>query len=544
MRRAPVWQVVLIIAGIISAVCLAAAGLFLLLTREAPASGGAYTEAMAGSPQALTPLLAAFNDPDRDLTSLLFSGLTRLQKDGALQPDLADSWQVSEDGKTYTFRLRGNAEWHDGRPVSADDAVFTFQTLGSKDLPTDPELVALWAQVKPEKVDPSTVRLTLAQPFAPFLSYTTIGLAPSHLLRGVAPKDIAAAAKNAVGSGPFRLKDASLERVMLEANPKAYNGRPLLDALDFRFFKDDASVAAALVAGQVDGALLYPSVGKDVAGRVRATPTVTMRPMSRGNATVLFLNAVNPLFQNKSLRQALSYGVNREGLVDTALDGFGRPADGPIAPDWWAYNGDVKRYEFNPEQAGKLLDDAGWKAGGSGIREKEGQPLRFSLLTNNDKGRVAVGEALARDYKRLGIQVDLQASGITGLMQNFLIPRKYESILFGMESGYDPDPYPYWHSTQATAEGLNVASYGNPDVDKLLERGRTTTNTDERKQLYAQFQQRFAEEMPSIVLYYPLYVYAQAKRVRGVEVAPLYDTSSRFYNIKNWYTETQRVLGP
>ena len=124
-----------------------------------------------------------------------------------------------------------------------------------------------------------------------------------------------------------------------------------------------------------------------------------------------------------------------------------------------------------------------------------------------------------------------------------LFRSKYESILFGMDPGYDPDPYPYWHSSQATAEGLNVAAYANGDVDKLLERARTTVSLDERKQLYAQFQQRFAEEQPSIVLYHPMYAYVQSKRVRGLDSSPLYDTSFRFYNIKDWYTETQRTLG-
>lgn len=543
MRRTPLWQVGLFLLVSITAFGLMAAFGFQVLSHEVPAPGGTYTEAVSGSPQALNPLLAAFNDPDRDITSLLFTGLTKMDKDGSIKPDLAASWQVSEDGKSYSFRLRADAEWHDGRQVTADDAVFTFQTLGSKDLPTDPEIIAMWSGIKVEKQDDSTVRLAVPQPFAPFLSYTTIGLLPSQAFQGVAPKDMAAASKNPVGSGPFRLKEAAIEHVLLAANPKAYNGRPMLEQVDFRFFKDDSAVAAAMVAGQVDGGLLYPSAGKEALDRVRNLKTVGVRFLPRYNYSVLFLNSGNALFQNKPIRQALSYGLNREELVSTVIGEFGRAADGPIPVDSWAFSSDAPRIGYDPDKAGKLLDEAGWPLGSTGMREKDGNQLKFSLYTNDDKTRVDFGHAVEKDLKKLGVQVEVAASGITGLMQNFLIPRKYESILFGMDPGYDPDPYPYWHSSQATAEGLNVAAYANGDVDKLLERARTTVSLDERKQLYGQFQQRFAEEQPSIVLYHPMYAYVQSKRVRGLDSSPLHDTSFRFYNIKDWYTETQRTLG-
>lgn len=531
------------LAGSITAFGLLAALLFLALSREVPAPGGSYSEAISGSPQALNPLLAAFNDPDRDITSLLFTGLTRMEKDGSVRPDLAESWQVSEDGKSYIFRLRSDAEWHDGKPVTADDAVMTAQALGAKDLPTDPELIAMWAQVKADKQDDATVRLTLNQPFAPFLSYTVMGLIPAHAFQGVVPKDMAAASKNPVGTGAFRLREATIDHVTLAANPKAYNGRPMLDQLDFHFFRDEAGVAAAVVSGTVDGGLLYPSAGKDAMERVRNTSTLAARLLPRYNYTVMFLNAGNPLFQNKQVRQALSVGANREELVAAAVGGAGKPASGPIPADSWAADASVPATTYQPDRAAQLLDEAGWKLGESGAREKDGTALRFSLLTNDDPARVAVANGLSADYQKLGVQVDVQASGITGLMQNFLIPRKYDAILFGMDPGYDPDPYPYWHSSQIVPEGLNVAGYSNPEVDKLLERARTTTSVEERKQLYAQFQERFVEDVPSVVLYHPLYAYVQNKRLRGIDVSPLHDTSSRFYNIKDWYTATQRVFG-
>ncbi len=543
LRKTPIWQVILFLLASISAFGVLAALVFLLITTDAPANGGTYTEAIAGSPQSLNPLVAAFNEPDRDLTSLLFSGLTKLRKDGAIQPDLAESWQVSEDGKSYTFLMRRDAEWHDGRPVSADDAVYTYQTLASRDLPTDPEIIALWSQVKPERQDQATLRLSMAQPFSPFLSYTTVGLAPNHIYQGINPKALTANGPNIVGSGMFRLKQASMDQVVLEANPKAYSGRPRLDTLDFRFFRDDAAVAAALVNGNVDGALLYPTTGKEAMDRIASLKDMTVRYLPRANYSVLFLNSGNPIFQNKLVRKALSAGINRDELVTNIAGGFGRAADNPIPIDSWAFNSNAPSARFDPTEAAKLLDEAGWKTGATAVREKDGQSLRFSLLTNNDKVRVSTAEDIARQYKRLGVQVDVQASGITGLMQNFLIPRKYDAILFGMDPGYDPDPYPYWHSTQTSTDGLNVAAYTNPEMDTLLGRARTAGSIEERKQLYARFQELFAEEVPSVVLYHPLYAYAMNGRVKGVDTGPLYDTSSRFGNVKDWYLLTQRVVG-
>jgi len=542
LRKTPIWQVILFLLASTSAFALVAALVYVVITTDAPANGGAYTEAIAGSPQTLNPLVAAFNEPDRDLTSLLFNGLTKLGKDGAIQPDLSESWQVSEDGKSYTFVLRSDAQWHDGRPVSADDVVFTYQTLASKDLPTDPELIALWAQVKPERQDQGTLRLTMARPFSPFLSYTTVGIAPNHVYQGISPKDLGTSVPHSVGSGMFRLKHASMEQVTLEANPKAYSGRPRLDTLDFRFFRDDAAVAAAVVTGAVDGALLYPTTGKEALDRISGLKDMSVRYLSRSNYSVLFLNATNPTLQNKLVRKALSTGINREELVANVTGGFGRAADNPIPADSWAWSDKTAVTPFDPAAAGRLLDEAGWKLG-SANREKDGQPLRINLLTNNDPVRVSTAEEIARQYKRLGVQVEVQASGITGLMQNFLIPRKFDAILFGMDPGYDPDPYPYWHSSQATTEGLNVASYASSEMDTLLDRARTTVSVAERRQLYARFQDMFAEEAPSVVLYHPLYAYAINTRVKGVDTGPLYDTSSRFGNIKDWYVQMQRVVG-
>ena len=205
LRRRSFWQLpALLFLGLI---ILGGVGfaLYTFGTEDRPAPGGAITEGVVGSPSSLNPLLAAFNDVDKDLTSLLFAGLTRLGPDGSIEPDLADSWEISEDGKTYVFHIRTDVKWHDGDSVVPEDVVFTFRLLQSKNLPTNPDITALWQKVRVEQEGAESVRFTLGQPFAPFLSYTTVGILPQHLLPDVRPADMPRAAFNAnpVGNGPF-----------------------------------------------------------------------------------------------------------------------------------------------------------------------------------------------------------------------------------------------------------------------------------------------------------------------------------------------------
>ncbi len=544
MLRRLDWHLPAILFGCLVAIGVAGALLYFLVTRETPAPGGTYIEGIAGSPSALNPLLASFNDTDRDITALIFSGLTRLGADGTVLPDLAREWTVDESGKTYTFVLRDDARWHDGQRVTVDDVLFTIGMLQDKDLQGNPELAALWRKVKARAASDDSVRLTLEQPFAPFLSYTSIGIVPKHLLGPVAPKDMAGASFNAapVGSGPFRLSEASLEQVGLGAYLDSYGGRPFLDRIQFKFLPDDQALAAALTTRQVDGGLLRPSVGKEAIDRVRAVPGMAVSNAPRASYSLLLLNTRSPLFKDKSVRQALAYSIDAQKLVDEAVGGQGVPAEGPIASASWAYDESVSHYDYDPNKASQLLEQEGWKINGSGLREKESQALKFNLLTNDDKLRIATGQEIARQLKPLGVQADVAASGVTGLFQNFLLPRKFDAVLYGIDPGYDPDPYPLWHSSQATGDGLNLSVFSQPEVDALLEKARTSTSVDERRELYRQFQVAFAEDLPSIPLYHPLYAYALPQSVKGVNLGLFYETSSRFLNVKEWYKETKRTF--
>lgn len=541
-RQRPVPSLPFLLLGVFL-VLVGGIALYFLATREEPQQGGSYTEGIAGSPMHLNPLLASFNETDEDLTSLLFSGVTRIDQKGMVVPDLAEAWEVSADGKTYTFRLSENSAWHDGRPILPEDILFTIRLVQNSEFQANPELSALWRKVKAEKVDERTVRLVLEQPFAPLLAYTSLGILPQHRFEGVSLKDFSNSAlnQNPIGSGPFRIKEASLERVILEANPNSYFKRPYLDRLQFNFMKDDKTLAAALRTNQVEGGLLRPSLGRETIDQVQENAELRSYSAPRASYTILFLNSQSPLFSQKAIRQALAYSIDRQKLVQDITGGRGITARGPIPLTSWAHTDGSSWYSYDPAKAAQLLDQEGWKLNGTGVREKEGRTLKFTLYTNDDALRIAAGEELARQFKRVGLQPEFASSGPTGLIQNFLLPRKFDAIIYGIDPGADPDPYPLWHSSQATGEGLNVATVALPELDKLLEQARTTTQQTVRRQLYHQFQTLFREEVPSIPLYHPLYTYAVNRQIRGVVLDGLIAPSSRFFNIKDWYKETQRV---
>ncbi len=231
-------------------------------------------------------------------------------------------------------------------------------------------------------------------------------------------------------------------------------------------------------------------------------------------------------------------------MVDDILGGQGVVAASPIMPFSWAYDPGVRRSAYDPDRSRALLDEAGWRdEDGDGIREKDGEPLRLSLLTNDDEVRVRILEAVVESWEDVGVNVLPQTTNISTLVRDFLKPRRFDAVLFGWSNlPGDPDPFPLWHSSQTGVEGQNYCGYANGEVDRLLEEGRRIHDREEREEMYLQFQQIFAEEVPALLLFYPIYNYAVDSRVQGVQVGPMIDSGGRFYSVSDWYIKTRRML--
>lgn len=504
-----------------------------------PQSGGAYVEGAAGAPSRINPIFSSFNAVDSDLTALIFSGLTRLGLDGEVLPDLAENWEVSADRLTYTFHLRSGVSWHDGEPFTADDVIFTIEALQDADYRGEPSLADLFRSLSAVKVDDLTVEVTLAQPFAPFLAYASVGILPAHLLSGLSAGDLYNAPFNQrpVGTGPFRLADLTPERALLESYSAYHLGEPYLRRLELRFYADESRLLRALREGELRGAFFRSPL--NTADRLDLENEVqwqVLKPPSSAY-TILYLNNDSSFFADKRVRQALAYATDRDEIIAKLLDDQAVRADSPIPAGTWAYFPALDRYGFDPAQAARLLDEAGWLLNPTGVREKDGQEMRFTLVTNEEGARIAVAEEMARSWSQVGVQATVHTQRATNLLRDTLMPRKFEAALYGFDSGLDPDPYPTWHSTQIGGERGNLAGFVNAHADSVLEEARQESDPQRRTALYREFQEVFAQELPSVPLFHRTFIYVVDKRLQGVEVGVLFDSGSRFSLVRRWHLE-------
>jgi peptide/nickel transport system substrate-binding protein len=540
------WQAIIAFLGTILIVAILGYLSFNFTTVIVPDVGGTYVEGLAGNAQYINPILCQYNDVDRDLCALIFNGLTDANERGEIVPDLATRWEVSDDGLTYTFHLRRDVRWHDGAPFTADDIVFTIKTIQNPGFQGVPYLADLWRTVSVRRIDNYTVSFTLQEPFAPFIDYTTIGILPAHLLQNIEAKALPQARFNSqpVGTGLFQVEELSAKHIVLRANPHFHGARPYLSTIEFRFYPDYESIFGAYERGEIEG---ISRVLPEDLPKARGHRNLNLFSARLSGYTLIFLNLNNPntpFFQSKEVRQALLYALDRQKIIDQILDGQGLVVHSPIMPNSWAYDQNIKKYGYDPDQAKALLDQAGWvDSDGDGIREKEGIKLEFGLLTNDDPTRVKIIEEIARQWAAVGVKAGPQTSGVSGLVRDFLVPRRYDAILTQwQELPPDPDPYPLWHSTQGQGEGQNYTGFAHREADQIMEEARRITDQTRRMELYHRFQQIFADEVPALLLYHPVYSYAIDKRVRGVQIAPMIEPSDRFRTLTDWYVLTRRVI--
>ncbi|MFN2134132.1 MAG: ABC transporter substrate-binding protein [Anaerolineae bacterium] len=527
-------------------------------TRVVQVRGGTYIEGTAGYPHRINPLFSHLNDVDRDLCALVFEGLTQIDERNDVVPLLAEDWLVSDDGLTYTFHLRDSVRWQDGEPFTAKDVVFTIGLLQSEELTPRSPYAGLWQSVEVSAIDPHTVQFQLPEPYAPFLQYTTIGLLPEHLLRDVSPADLASDPFNQapVGTGLFRVEAAisTPEHLVLTANQ--YHrlwAQTMLDEIEFRFYPSFERALEAYAAGQVMG---VSNILAEDLDRARELPHLQLLSAHLSGLSMVLLNLNNPeaiFFQDERVRQALLYGLDRRGLVDTVLDGRGLVLSSPIMPQSWAYDNSLEPYPYDPARAVELLEEAGWtlpdpaelalvESSSDEVqpRTKRGESFEFTLLASDVPDRVALAYAIARQWGELGVRVEVEAVSLSELMEDHLRPRDYDAALVQWQVRTDPDPYPLWHSTQAES-GQNYGGWVDRDADEAIEVARLLTDHGRRAELYAQFQEVFAERVPAILLYQPVYTFGVDARVRNVQIAPMLDPSGRFRTVAQWAVREEAI---
>ncbi len=546
------WQILVVLATVIVVAVLLLSQQPIVPTNVTqPAAGGVYTEAVAGSLGRLNPLLDWGNPADRDVDRLIFSGLIKFDAHGLPQADLAESWGTSEDGTIYNFTIRPNAVWQDGTPVTSDDVIFTIDLIKSSSLfPQD--IKDLWDQIQVKRLNEKNIKFTLPEPFAPFLDYASFGILPKHLLQSAVGGKLADAPFNInpVGTGEYKfdhllVDSGHITGVVLTVNDKYYADKPYIQQVVFRYYPDPKSAFEAFQEGEVMG---VSDLSPDVLPEALADPNLSVYTSQLPEMSIILLNLNNSevtFLQNANVRRALMLGLNRDYIVGSFLKGQAIIADSPILPGSWAHYDGVEHLNYDPEQAVSLLKGEGYviPATGGTVRAKENQALNFTLLHPDDPLHTQIAQAIQQEWGQIGVQVNLQGVPYDQMIPTYLAPRSYQAALVDLNISRtpDPDPYPFWHQSEASG-GQNYSQWNDRAASEYLEQARTESDFTVRTRLYRNFQVIFQKELPSLPLYYPVYNYGVDAQVRGVQVAPLYDTSDRLAFISSWYLVTRRAL--
>lgn len=513
-------------------------------TALVPEAGGIYREGAVGQPRYINPILAGANDLDVDLTGLIYSGLFRYDHDLKLQPDLAREVVTSADHQQYTVTLRNDATWHDGERFTADDVVFTIRSIQTPDY--NSPLASAFQNVKVEKVDEHTVKFTLPEPYAPFLSSLTVGLVPEHVWSGIAPQNATLAEQilKPIGTGPFKFADITTRRktgditnFRLLRNEAYYDHRPYLDEINFTFYSTNEEAVQAYLAGSVDGLGFLPL---QLTNNVNSRRTDLHRLLLPQYFAVFFNQQKSNILKDNGVRAALAMALDRQAIVQEALDGHGEPLHKPIPPGVLDINGAGDTPAPSRDAAQQNLAEAGWQTGDDGIRTKDGRRLSFKLTTTDWPEYVRTAQALQAQWRQLGVEVTLEHLGAGTIQQTAIQPREYEALLFGEVLPPDPDPYSFWHSTQTRSPGLNLALFKNKDVDRLLEEARKEADQAVRTEKYREFQNKIIEHNPAIILYRPHYLFV-SRGVYGINPHYAALPAGRFNNAAYWHTNIKRV---
>ena len=520
-------------------------------TTPQPAQGGIYTEALIGSLQRLNPLLDAENSVDRDIDSLIFSGLVKFDSRGIPQPDLAERIGVSQDGILYNIALKPDLVWQDGKPLTTRDILFTIELIRNGDQFISPDIKLLWQAVEVYIFDDQNMQLKLPEAYAPFMDYLAFGIIPQHLFNGMDINDIAESPLNLqpIGSGPYQfseliIEDSNIVGIKLKAFPGYAGEKPYLEELVFRYYPEATIAYQAFQEGLVQGISEIPA---DLLPQALVNNDINIYTGRLPRISLVLLNLKDvgvPFFQEADVRRALMMGIDRNEIIAKLFQGQAILANGVILPDTWAYNDQVQLVDFDPQAAAELLKNAGYVITGETdtVRKKDEVELSFVFSYPDDDLHQSLAQMIAADWNAIGVKVELEAVPPDVFVEQKLDTRSYQVALIDLNLSRtpDPDPYPFWDLGQAES-GQNYSQWNNRLASDSIEQARVTTDLAERTRLYHNFQAIFAEELPAIPLYYPVYNYGVSSQIQGVAMGPLFDTSDRLSTITKWFLSTSRV---
>ena len=515
-----------------------------------PTRGGVLHEGIVGIPRFVNPALA-ITRADQDVVALVYSGLLKINTEGNLQPDIAESITVSEDGKTYNVKVRKDRSFHDGTPITARDVIYTIKLIQDPDLKSP--LRGNWNDVNIEEVSEYEFNVILTEAYSPFMENFTVGIMPQHIWSTLPIEQLPFSQHNTepIGSGPFKVEKVNrgpsglINGYSLTPAPNGQDN-PNLSGVELNFFQNEADLLTAFSDGQINSTAYFSeqtinSLNKDEI-------QILTQPLPRIFA-VFFNQNRSPSLRDKAARQALSAAIDREKIINEVLGGYGVPTTKPILQDIVTIKStsttEVSDLAFSQEAARQILVDGGWKQNDSGFWEKkidnETQTLGLTIKTTNLSLFDKTATIVADNWRALGVEVQVEQYEQTGLVQSVIRTRDFQGLLFGLDMNRTQDLYPFWHSSQKDDPGLNIAQYTNIAVDRLLEKTRNSQNPEERGRLLVEVSNAIGEEFPAIFLFAPSIAYVVDENIITTPMSSLGKPSDRFMNISAWYAKTETV---
>lgn len=512
-----------------------------------PVPGGIYNEGILGTFTTANPIYAT-SDVDTSMARLIFSGLFKYDNNNHLVGDLAQSYSVNSKGTVYTVDLKPNLVWQDNQPLTSKDVVFTFNLIQNPDAQSP--LFSSWQGVSVQADGLNKVIFTLKDPLASFLNQLTVGILPYHILSKVPVSELRSDSfntTNPIGSGPFQFQSVSvsgnsptnaIEQIYLKSFGKYVDGRPKLLQFVVNAYASKNAMVKAFIAGQLNGIEGLVDVPKDIS----KMPNIVVHNLILTAGVYVFFKTTNPILSDSNVRTALVEAVN----VPSIIKNLGYPThqvNEPLLEGQLAYNPKYKEPSYNLINANNILNQDGWILAKNGLRYKNNQPLSFNLLVSNNSEYSKVARELKTYWRKIGVDLNITNLDQTDF-NNALQTHQYDSILYGISIGTDPDVFVYWDSSQASITStthLNLSEYSNSTADESLEEGRTRLNPLLRVVKYEGFLAAWQKDLPALGLYQPRNLYITNGPLYGITNSEINSSAGRLNNVNNWEIDESKV---
>lgn len=495
-----------------------------------PTYGGEIKEGIIGTPRFINPVLAT-TEQDRDLTTLVFAGLTKRNAEGLVILDMAESINESEDGLKYTATIKNNAKFHDGEKVTADDIIYTISIIQNP-LIKSPRRIE-WEGVSVEKNSDNQVTFILKKPFPLFMETLSIGILPKHIWKNLTEDQLSLSDFNtrAIGSGPYVVEDIVTEsgiptKFTLEAYEDYTLGRPYIEKIIISTYQNEKYLMKAFT--DKDVTRIHGISPEKVSTLSVATSSIKTSLLPRTFAVFFNPNKSSNL-SDKNVRAALQLAINKQAIVDQVLYQYGKVINNP-----YPFDNSNEGSEYNVEKARELLIK-------SKVLKDASSTIQITLTTANTDEMKKVAEMIKADWEKVGVIATISIYDVSDLNQTVIKERDFQALLFGAITQTPSDLYAFWHSSQREYPGLNISNYVSKDLDKNLEILRETKNESDRALAYEEVRKEFIEETPGIFLFSPSLIYITNDK--NISSLPLYsyDNASRFTLVESWYRYTNNV---